>query len=127
MIALIWNMRGFGRKGRRTQLKDFLRRVRVDIICLQETLKTDFSDPELRSLEFGDRFHWCWLPVNGHSVGILLGVRDSTMEVGNLDRGQYFLSNVVYHRATKFKWEFIGVCGLANHALSGEFLLELEN
>jgi exonuclease III len=38
MRAAGWNMRGFGRRGRRTQLKDFIRKEQLDIIFLQETI-----------------------------------------------------------------------------------------
>jgi exonuclease III len=50
MRAMFWNIRGFGVRGRRTMLKDYLRKHRIDIVCLQETIKQDFMDHELRSL-----------------------------------------------------------------------------
>jgi hypothetical protein len=53
MKALIYNIRGFGQVGRRTQLRDYVRRERLDLIGLQETIKQDFSMAELRSLECG--------------------------------------------------------------------------
>jgi hypothetical protein len=34
MRVLIWNFRGFGNRGRRNQLKDYLRKYKVDIIFL---------------------------------------------------------------------------------------------
>jgi hypothetical protein len=52
-----WNMRGFGRSGRRTQLYDFIKKERLDIIFPQETMRQDFTDQELRSLVSGDLFH----------------------------------------------------------------------
>jgi exonuclease III len=82
MRALFWNIRGFGVRGRRTLLKDYLRTHKIGIVCLQETIKQDFTDQELRSLEIGDKFVWCWLPASGHSGGMLLGFRDSTFDVG---------------------------------------------
>jgi exonuclease III len=59
MRCLFWNIRGFGRRGRRTLLKDFLRLHRIDIVVLQETIKQDFTDAERRSLEIGEKFVWC--------------------------------------------------------------------
>jgi hypothetical protein len=82
MRALIYNIRGFGEQGRRTQLKTYIRGERVDIIGLQETIKTEFSAAELWSLEFGGQFVWNWLPAEGHSGGLLLGFRDDCFEVG---------------------------------------------
>jgi hypothetical protein len=82
MRALFWNIREFGRRGRRTLLKEYLRLHRIDLVFLQETIKHDFTDAELASLEVGDKFFWSWLPANGQSGGMLLGVRDSLFEVG---------------------------------------------
>jgi hypothetical protein len=39
MRFLIYNIKGFGDPGRRTQLKDYMRQHRVDVIGLQETIK----------------------------------------------------------------------------------------
>jgi exonuclease III len=117
-----WNFRGFGRCGRRTQLKDYLRKEKIDIICLQETIKSEFTDQELRSIEPGETFHWNWVPAVGHSGGLLLGVKDSIFEVGSIDSGQFFISALVYHREAKFKFEIIGVYGPADHARSELFL-----
>jgi exonuclease III len=71
MRCLFWNIRGFGRRGRRTLLKDYLRDHKIDIVILQETIKQDFTDLELRSLEIGDKFFWCWLRPTGTPGGCL--------------------------------------------------------
>jgi hypothetical protein len=57
MRAAGWNMRGFGRSGRRTQLRDFISKEQLDLIILQETMRQDFTDQELRSLVNGELFH----------------------------------------------------------------------
>jgi hypothetical protein len=57
MRALGWNLRGFGWLGRRTQLRNYMKKEKIDIICLQGTLKQVFSDQELQSLEVGDKFY----------------------------------------------------------------------
>jgi exonuclease III len=57
MRAAGWNMRGFGRSGRRTQLHDFIRKEQLDIIFLQETMRQDFTDQELRGLVNNELFH----------------------------------------------------------------------
>ena len=83
-----WNPRGFGRRGRRSQLKEYIRKEKLDIIFLQETMRQDFTDQELRGLVNGESFHWHWRAANGRSGGMLLGVRDETLEVGAIDQGQ---------------------------------------
>jgi exonuclease III len=125
MRALFWNIRGFARRGRRTLLTEYLRLHRIDLVLLQETIKQDFTDAELASLEVGDKFFWSWLPANGHSGGMLLGVRDSLFEVGRMDRGQFFLSLSVLHRVSNRKLEVIGIYGPADHARSRGFLDEI--
>jgi exonuclease III len=126
MKALGWNFRGFGRSGRKTQLKEYIKKEKIDIIFLQETMRQDFTDQELRNLVEGEQFVWHWTPASGRSGGMLMGVRDSLFEVGALAQGEFFLSAKLYHIPTKFKCEFIGVYGPADHARSPAFLQELE-
>jgi hypothetical protein len=47
---LCWNIRGLGGKGRRKQLKELMYKYKVDVICLQETMKEHFTLSELREL-----------------------------------------------------------------------------
>jgi exonuclease III len=42
MKIIFWNMRGFGAPGRRKQLGELRRNNRVEILCLQETIKQTF-------------------------------------------------------------------------------------
>ena len=126
MRAMGWNSRGFARVGRRTQIKDYIRKERIDIVFLQETLKQNFSDLELSSLESGEKFFWHWKGSDSRSGGLLLGIKDSILEVGGVDQGDFFISAKLLHRASNFKFEFIGVYGPADHVRSAEFLSELE-
>ncbi|XP_071685047.1 uncharacterized protein [Lolium perenne] len=125
MRALIYNIRGFGQLGRRTQLKDYIRDNRLDIIGLQETIRPDFSTAELRSLEFGGQFMWNWLPADGRSGGMLLGFRDDSFDVGAWKMGTFFISASILQRNNRMKWCFILLYGPADHGRSDEFLGEL--
>lgn len=73
MRALFWNMRGFGRKDRRKQLKDYIIQEKLDIVGLQETIKQNFSDQEHNDISGGLAFQWSWAPAKGkirrHSCG----------------------------------------------------------
>ncbi|KAK1698474.1 hypothetical protein QYE76_015171 [Lolium multiflorum] len=93
----------------------------------EETIKQDFTDVELRSLEVGENFFWAWLPANGHSGGMLIGVRDSVFEVGSIDKGQFYISVAVLHRATNRTMDFIGIYGPADHGRSSLFLQEISD
>ncbi|XP_073360311.1 uncharacterized protein [Aegilops tauschii subsp. strangulata] len=88
MRTLFWNIRGFGQDGRRRQLIEYIRDEHIDIVAIQETMRTDFTLAELERLS-SHLFAWHWLPssgIAGHSGGILLGVKDATFEVGSMDR-----------------------------------------
>jgi hypothetical protein len=121
-----WNIRGFGARGRRNQLRNFLRLHNIDIIFLQESIKQDFTLQELENLEFGDKFFWSWLPASGLSGGLLLGIHDSVLEVGDIEKGEFFLSTSPLHKPSAFLFEFVGVYGPADHSRSTTFLGELE-
>jgi hypothetical protein len=58
--------------------------VDVDIVGFQETIKQNFLLAELQGLS-RDKFAWNWLPACGHSGGILLGVKEETFEVEDMD------------------------------------------
>jgi hypothetical protein len=57
---------------------------------------------------------------------MLLGIKDDALEVGSIDQGQFFLSASILHRHSRFKFEFIGVYGPADHARLSQFLGDLE-
>jgi hypothetical protein len=89
-------------------------------------MRQDFTDQELRGLVNGELFHWHWRSATGRSGGMLLGIRDDSLEVGAIDQGQFFLSASILHRISGFKFEFIGVYGPADHGRSPQFLEDLE-
>ena len=91
MKLLCWNIRGFGLTGRRRQFIEYLQQEEIDIVGLQETIRQDFSMHELQGLS-RHQFAWQWLPATGQSGGILLGVREDTLSVEDMDRGEFFLS-----------------------------------
>ena len=87
--TFIWNIRGFGNKPRRGQIKDYCRKEGVDIIGLQETIKQSFEKHELESLVGGAHFSWHWLPAIGHSGGILLGANEDKFQVEVKETGSF--------------------------------------
>ena len=97
MKALFWNIRGFGARGRRDQLKDLVRSENVDIIGLVETLKPSFSPNELSAVAGTDRFDWNVVAPVGHSGGILLGTKKDVFDFVAFDHGIFWASTVVSH------------------------------
>jgi exonuclease III len=72
MRFLSWNIRGLGNKERINQLRGYISHEKIDIIGVQETIKQDFSNKELRSLDGDNNFFWKWLPARAlwwHSDG----------------------------------------------------------
>jgi hypothetical protein len=61
----------------------------------------------------------------GHSGGILLGVKEDTFEVDDMDHGEFFVSMALTHRCSNLIWEVIVVYGPADHRRSPTFLDEL--
>nr|XP_040245223.1 uncharacterized protein LOC120964531 [Aegilops tauschii subsp. strangulata] len=104
-----------------------MRDKHIDIVAIQETMRSEFSLQELECLS-SHLFAWHWLPSSGstdHSGGILLGVKDDTFEVGGMDRGEFFVGMDVFKRALNFKWDIVIVYGPADHRRSETFLAEL--
>lgn len=57
MKILFWNLRGLGAPGRKKKLRELIFDHRLDVVCLQETIKQSFSEGELKTLG-GDLFNW---------------------------------------------------------------------
>jgi exonuclease III len=125
-FSLIWNIRRFEAPGRQQQLKEYMRRENMDIVGLQETIKESFLLHELEGLS-RHKFAWHWRSASAHSGGILLGVKEDTFEVEDMDHGEFFVSMVVTHKRSNLSWEVIIVYGPADHSRSQSFLEELRN
>lgn len=64
-----------GKSSRKKQLKELISKERFDDVGIRETIKQNFSDEDLKDLSRGADFGWHWSSAQGHSRGILLGVR----------------------------------------------------
>ena len=127
MKALIWIIRGMGKPARVRQLKELIQSTQADIAGLQETIKQDFTNSELEAIAPGGSFYWNWLAATGHSGGILLGVKNDLLEIENWEVDDFFVGVTVRHRKLNFRWDFVNVYGPANHDLSPDFNLYLED
>nr|XP_051201554.1 uncharacterized protein LOC127315064 [Lolium perenne] len=125
MRAGFYNIRGFGRPGRRTQIKDFISRERLDFVGLQETIKASFTPAELLSLDPHGRFAWKSTPAQGRSGGMLLGVNEDAFEVLEWHGGAFFIRADVLQLDTSSRWSIFVVYGPADHRRSADFLEEL--
>jgi hypothetical protein len=99
MRILCWNIRGLGSKGRRKQLKQWVVSQNVEVICLQETMKENFSIAKLRGLVTGQNFAWNWTMSAGH---LLLRVKQGDLDATVMDEGKFFSSMTIENRKDNF-------------------------
>jgi hypothetical protein len=97
----------------------------VDGICLQETIKSDFTVWDLTSLCEGESYEWSWTAASGHSGGTLTGVNTAVASVVGKDHGSFFSSLVLVSREDNFKWELINVYGPVQNERKLEFIQEM--
>jgi hypothetical protein len=95
------------------------------VIGLQETMREKNSINELNKVGGNKDFVSNWAAANGHSGGILLGIKQDLVEVGAFDDRTFFVSALLRSRKDGFNWEMVVVYGLAQHGKSEEFLEEL--
>lgn len=122
MKYLWWNIRGMSKKARVGQLTEIFLREKCDILGIQETIKQDFSDAELKDITSGIPFCWNWVPSKGHSGGILMGVKDDCLEIEKWNKGEFFLEAEIRNRLNNLRWRVMVVYGPANHSLSDSFI-----
>jgi exonuclease III len=125
MKILFWNIRGLGASGRRNQLRELRKKHKVAVICLQETIKADFSIFDLNALSEGSDFEWSWTAAVEHSGGTLTGVNLDDARVVMKDNGEFFSSLGVITRDDNFQWEIIYVYGPVHTERKSAFLQEL--
>jgi exonuclease III len=89
MKILFWNVRGLG--GEKGQLKELINKHRVDVFCLQETMKTKFTLPEHTKLDDRQNFSWNWTASQGQSGGTLIGAKQMNWDAEKMNEGKISL------------------------------------
>lgn len=92
MNILFWNIRGLESKGRKAQLKKILSEHRVNCVCISETIKQNFTNREASALGGENYFSWKWVPSQGHSGGLLIGIDEDMLEVSDYQENRHFQS-----------------------------------
>lgn len=92
MKILFWNIRGWGdQEDRRRQISEFINQDKYDIVGIQETMKSSFTEKELTHVAGTHPFVWNWLAAKGHSGGTLLGIKQEVVDVGAFEEGEHFV------------------------------------
>lgn len=69
MKIMFWNARGQGKAYRRSLVRGHVLQEDLDFAALQETIKQDFCDWELKEMASNRDFQWIWSAAKGHSGG----------------------------------------------------------
>jgi hypothetical protein len=97
----------------------------LEVVCLQETIKRDYTNQLLKDLVNGQDFSWIWTEAEGHSGGTLTGVKNGDIEVLSSDRGVFFLSIRAKSSQNNLKWEVINIYGHVQNERKQDFLEEI--
>lgn len=91
MKILCWNIRGLNSGGRKIQLGVLMAKHQVDVVCLQETIKQNFTARELASIARGQDMSWEWISPEGRFGGLLIGANNESLEVTDYKEGEILL------------------------------------
>jgi hypothetical protein len=67
-------------------------------------------------------FIWHWTPAKGHSRGLLLGVKEVSYEVEEVNLAAHFIGCLVRDRLSNFRFWVLNVYGPAQHDLFAAFV-----
>ena len=123
--GLFWNSEGFRDPGKHSFVKETLRERRLDFLALSETGRSNFSTSFLSNLAVGLDFSWFCLPPQGRSGGMLIGVNMTTIQVMNVEVGDFCVKLYVKSKSDGFEWVLVSVYGAAQDDRKNLFLSEL--
>jgi len=122
MKFMFWNVRGLGTSYRRSLVRKHILSDNLEIVALQETIKRDFDDGDLKDLAGAHPFSWLWTPSKGHSGGMILGVNSESLEIEESIYESFFMGALVRNRISNHRFWIINVYGPANHEFSVIFI-----
>lgn len=90
-------------------------------------MQQDVDDKTLRQIDPNQIYLWKWLPSNGKSGGILVGINLEFLDVGGFFEGDFMLQMNLWDKKLRTKWNLITVYGAALEDRKDDFLAELAN
>lgn len=97
----------------------------LDIIAVQETIKQEFTDWELKEMAGNKDFSWIWSTAVGHFGGLAVGVKTEILDIEDSISTKYFICLLLRNKTTNFRFWCINVYGPAKHEFSADFVQEL--
>lgn len=88
-------------------------------------MQQNIEDDIIRLIDPFHDYLWKWIPSNGRSGGILVGIRLELAEVGSFTEGEFMLQLNLWDKKMKIKWNLITVYGATQDDRKEAFLDEL--
>ena len=108
---LSWNVRGANDSSERKVIKAMIRSQKVDLFCVQETKIQSMTKSLVRSLGSGRFLDWGAMGAQGVAGGILICWDKRTLEVLEMEMGQFSISCKLRNVEDGNAWIFTGVYG----------------
>jgi hypothetical protein len=113
MNDMFKNSKGLGDLAKHSHIADCCKDYNLNFIAISETGKRNYSQNLLHRLSGGINFLWFSRPPRGRSGGMLLGVREDTMNVLASSDGEYHIKLDIQNKADDFIWTLVAVYGAA--------------
>ncbi|RVX22754.1 hypothetical protein CK203_008374 [Vitis vinifera] len=102
---------GFFYQDQKKAGKDTQQRLKVDLLCIQETKIHLMSEGVVRSLGAGRFLDWRALDASGSAGGVLICWDKRSMEILDWEEGQFLISSKFRNVENGVVWVFTGVYG----------------
>ena len=108
---LSWNVRGANDNSKRKVIKAMIRSQKVDLFCVQETKIKSMIEGLVRSLGSGRFLDWGAMGAQGVAGGIPICWDKRTLEVLEMEMGQFSIYCKLRNVEDGKAWIFTGVYG----------------
>ncbi|XP_077252632.1 uncharacterized protein LOC143892044 [Tasmannia lanceolata] len=126
MKIVSWNVNGLNQQDKRIQVKELVKKIKPDLICLQETKMESVNRGDLRGLGVRAEWEFSCVGFNGASGGILVAWNENVWKKQEEWIGKYSLSIALKKEADNSMWLFSGVYGPVLRVEKALFWEELE-
>ncbi|RVW16447.1 Transposon TX1 uncharacterized 149 kDa protein [Vitis vinifera] len=109
-----WNVRGANDSSKRKVIKAMIRSQRADLVCIQEMKIQTMTEGVVRSLGSGRFLDWGAMGAQGSAGGILVCWDKRSLELLEMEVGNYSISCRLKNVENEVVWIFTGVYGPCN-------------
>ena len=109
-----WNVRGANDSSKRKVIKAMIRSQRADLFCIQETKIQTMTEEVVRSSGSGRFLDWGAMGAQGSAGGILVCWDKRSLELLEMEMGNFSISCRLKNVEDGMVWIFTGVYGPCN-------------